>query len=161
MGILNTDWTSKRQWLSTHPYFQHDPTWLDGIVNWSHPAQQLYPHNDLQWHLSYKPRTNYATYECHVCQLIRHISWNCPAYECRYCRQREQGHKPDQCPDKRYFETPHNPRISMACVPAITLPIDKTPTLVKMIKDIITQTPVPSLSTTRRAPPTAPRAQTA
>ena len=48
MGILNTDWPSKRQWLSTHPYFQHDPTQLEGIVNWSHPAQQPYPYNDFQ-----------------------------------------------------------------------------------------------------------------
>ena len=49
----------------------------------------------------------------------------------------------------------------MARVPAITLPTDKTLTLVKMIKDIITQTPAPSLSTIRRVPPTAPRVQTA
>ena len=85
MEILNTDWTSKRQWLSTHPYFQHDPTRLEGIINWSHPAQQPYPHDDLQWHSLYKLRANYTSYECHVCRLIGHISWSCLAYKCKYC----------------------------------------------------------------------------
>ena len=156
MGILNTDWPSKRQWLSTYPYFQHDPTWLKGIANWSHPAQQPYPHDDFQWHSS-----NYATYKCHVCWLIGHILWNCLAYKCRYCRQQGQGHKPDQCPNRKYIETPYNPRTTMACIPPITLPTNKTPTLVKMIKNIITQTPAPSLSTTQCVPPTTSRAQTA
>ena len=48
----------------------------------------------------------------------------------------------------------------MACIPPITLPTNKVSILVKMIKDIITQTPAPSLSTTQRALPTTPRAQT-
>ena len=49
----------------------------------------------------------------------------------------------------------------MARIPPLTLPTNKMPTLVKMIKDIITQMPASSLSTTRHAPPTVPRAQVA